>query len=290
MPGVIAWNNLVDSATLSVRSGRGTDTAPLANLKDRRLAKVWKRTVPVGQSKITIDVTFAVDQDVRYAACLNAISDSASGITSNNTNITLLDSGSNGLAYKSVNFTPRVPGGFLYAKMYRNIPNNAFVDFGTTYPHVRTVRFELILTNVGVLGDAIGLGRLWASAAFEFPIGVDKGWSQQMISPETKILRSRSNQVYARPASSYRNTTFQSGVIDASSVYSGATPFLYWKATLQQLAFETAAGQECIVSMDTANTEVTNIQNVYGSMSKPISFTSLAGPYFSASFEHTEER
>ncbi len=276
--GLVAWNNVVDTGTVSVAGG-GVSLTPIENVQDRRLAKSWRYQTPGGG--FTLVANLPAQESIRLVA-VNVIAPLLSEISGDGlVSATLFDSLSAPIAeVYGQPISVQGEGKFF--------PSWLFFDFGEHHEEVASVQVAFIGGWHTGPGGIVDVGRMWSSYGLSLPGGFDAGWSQSVGTPDAKKKTSRGGQAYVRPALPQRTTSFAGTGIDVEDVILSGDPV--WRPTAQQLGMQTASFEECIALIRTDTNANMQALGVYGSMAEGVSWQHQGADYYSVNFKHIEER
>ena len=276
--GLLAWNNVVDTGTVSVL-GDGYSLTPITNVQDRRLAKSWR--YQTNGEEFTLSCALGNPRVVRLVA-VNIIAPLVSAIDNNGPmTVSLYDAANNSIASFIAQPLPIQGEGQFFPKW-------VFFDFGELQAGVSRVEVTFHGKWRFAPDGIVEIGRFWASYGLSLPGGFDAGWSQEVTAPQAKMKRSRSGQAYVRAAVPQRTTSFAASNIDEADVL--LSDDVDWRPTVQQLAMQTAAFEECIALVRTNSSSLMQALGVYGSLVEGVTWRHETATFYSVNFKHLEER
>lgn len=291
----IAHENLADDFTITSPSGF-TVALPLANLRDRRLAKVGR--VASGN-----EIVVRTDLGAGPTALLPRVS----LIAMLNMNITTAKMYDNtGAGQGGVLTEVKASNVSMGSSDVLNLSQQVF-DRGFTHqaknglvvlPAPLQARYwqARFVWDVDAIGVAQA-GRFWLSDVWRFidsgsDVGVDQGWSISQKDPSV-VRRSRGQQVYVDEKMRYRQLEFTISQQVRQGVFGYDTaPYANdWKS-LQEVLIQAGQTGEVIIcpKEDPNDDQLVNRTSVYGTMVGDARITHTAGELFSASLSVQEAR
>lgn len=278
MAGVLAFDNQIDASDcVLVRIGSGTDVTPIANLKRRQLARVWRvAAAGDGITDTGLRATFTTSRRLRQISILNFPYAAVLASLSYAVRVRVLNGGG-GVLLDEYRLPPYISGAYseppnVHFTLEQELVGARVIE--VTWPHGMGTDFEI--------------GRLWASRALVFPDGYDASWRTDWTS-DGRITRSRGGSAYERAAPKYRVTTFANSSVDAALVLPAAS----WSVpplTLKGLGAKVGNTGEVLAILRSDEVIDSQETGIYGSLESSVSYEHIDADTYSVSFKHIEER
>lgn len=281
MSAVIAYNNLVDDATLS---GAATIVTgfPLANVQTRQLSTT-ARIATSGTPEIIVD--FGAQKAIKLISLLGC---NVNFGTANTTTVQYRP-GTSG-AWTTVAVTWPTDPVVSRAGLSKDAAPALHCVIESGIPNARQVRIQC---GWGRLDGAAyyEIGRLWAGDALVLPAGVDGGWASGFDDPG-KLDISAGLQAYesqrARPRT-MRLSLSGLAALDAFG-FSETANTAVERASLQGLQMYAGCTGEIIVLPRTSTSLWMRRIGIYGHLAQTFDIQHQAGPNYSAELSVVEER
>lgn len=280
MAALIAWENLIDSAVLTVKADTTVDANfPLSNLQERGLAA---RCVIASGTGGTAKLYADLGAGHAGVALLSVLGIDTTGIDYFNATVFVYSS------TDAISYTHR--GTFyLGAKPATNLPMNLYAQLAATITD-RYLRIEITPAS----GFPLSFGRLWGSPALSLPDGIDAGWSMSFRDTGDMAETAGSQWV---ATTGVRTRVLNVPVEAFASVETawgidGTThdPLANDPPSFLRLMFEAGITGEVIAIPRTLSQAWMHRAGVYGHIERNWSIGHKSGPYFGSSFSVIEER
>lgn len=280
MSALIAWENLIDNAALTVKADTVVHADfPLANLQLRGLSDrcvitsgtggTAKLYVDLGAGHPGVSLIALLGIDTTWIAYYNATMFVYSGAD-------------------AISYTHR--GTFyLGAKPATNVPMNLYAALAATITD-RYLRIEITPAS----GFPLSFGRLWAGPVLSMADGIDAGWSMSFRDTGTVDETAGSQWVATTgvrtrvlnvPVEAFLDTEIAWGISGTTHEALAGDP-----PSFIRLMFEAGVTGEVIAIPRTLSQAWMHRAGVYGHTDRAWQIGHKSGPYFGSSFSVIEER